>query len=94
MMWQRLKTWKIKEVQERAHQKNLFFWVPFTFMGRKWHLTTFFFLLFSLDFSLVFLFGSYYLKSTMTRACKGVVCYAKKFPLNIIADLRIFVEKI
>jgi len=34
-MLARLRAWKAKEVQERAQQKNLFFIVPSTFMGRE-----------------------------------------------------------
>jgi hypothetical protein len=64
----RLRAWKAKEVQERAQQKNLFFVVPSAFMGRELAPCGPFFLLFSLDFSLAFLFGPCYLKSMMTRA--------------------------
>jgi len=31
----RLRAWKAKEVQERAQQKNLFFAVPFAFIGLR-----------------------------------------------------------
>jgi len=64
----RLRAWKAKEVQERAQKKNLFFIVPSTVMGRELAPCDLFFLLFNLNFSLVFLFGPYYLKSMMTWA--------------------------
>jgi hypothetical protein len=68
-MLARLRAWKAKEVQERVQQKNLFFVVPSAFMGRELApCGLFFVLLFSLYFSLAFLFGPCYLKSTMTRA--------------------------
>jgi hypothetical protein len=62
----RLKAWKAKEVQERAQQKNLFFVVPSALMGRELTPYSLFKKLFSLDFSLAFLFGPHYLKSMMT----------------------------
>jgi hypothetical protein len=34
-MLARLRAWKVKEVQERAQQKNLFFVMPSTFMGKE-----------------------------------------------------------
>jgi hypothetical protein len=34
-MLTRLRAWKAKEAQERAQQKNLFFVVPFAFVGRE-----------------------------------------------------------
>jgi hypothetical protein len=34
-MLARLRAWKVKEVQEKAQQKNVFFVVPSTFMGRE-----------------------------------------------------------
>jgi hypothetical protein len=35
MMLARLRGWKAKEIQEKAQQKNLFFVVPSTFMGKE-----------------------------------------------------------